>query len=206
MCVWFSYVRIVGDVRLVFFFGMIVFRIFIRCFGSCFASSSRFSSDCFFACRIWFFSLFLYRVCFCLFSGVGLSSLCWCSWCCLCICRLNFVVHQRFLRFLGLFSFVPIVCWIAFCILWKCCDVVVCGFASFRALVMAVSMSIRMVSLCLLYWAVVSVFVVFIFRGVGLCMMVHVGKWSAMGGDIVSAVISVSVIVVRVLSMKVDVL
>ena len=71
---------------------------------------------------------------------------------------------------------------------------------------MAVSMSIRMVSLCLLYWAVVSVFVVFIFRGVGLCMMVHVGKWSVMGGDIVPAVISVSVIVVRVLSMRVDVL
>ena len=90
--------------------------------------------------------------------------------------------------------------------LWKCRDVVVFWFASLSVLVMAVSMSVRMVDLCLLYWAVVSTFCLFIFLGVGLCMMVYVGRWSVMGGDIVPAVISVSVIVVRVLSMRVEVL
>ena len=94
-------------------------------------------------------------------------------------------------------------CWIAFCMLWKCCDVVVFGCDSVRVLVMAVSVSIRIVVLCLLYWVFVSDFCVFVFLGVGLCMMVQVGRWSVMGGEMVPAVMSVSVIVVRVLSIRV---
>ena len=69
------HVSVVGDVLWVFFFGMVVFKIFIRCFGSCFASFSRRSSDCFFFSFIRFFSFFLFFACFRLFSGVGFSSL-----------------------------------------------------------------------------------------------------------------------------------
>jgi len=80
------------------------------------------------------------------------------------------------------------------------------GFDSVKILSMAVSMSIMMVDLFLLYCAVVSVLSALIFLGVCLCMIVYVGRWSVMGGDIVPAVMSVSMIVVRVLSMRVAVL
>ena len=206
VCVLPSYIIVVGDVLFVSFFGMIVDRIFIRCLGSCFASASRFSSDCFFASLICFLNFFLCCVCLRLFSCVGLSSLFWCSWCCLLICFLNLGVYQCFLFFFGLFSYVSIVCWIAFCMLWKCCVVVVFGSDSVSVLVIAVSVSVRMVDLCFSYWVVVSVFCVFVFLGVGLCMMVHVGRWSVMGGEMVPAVIAASVSVVKVQSMRVAVL
>ena len=72
-------------------------------------------------------------------------------------------------------------------------------------LVIAVSALVSMSCLFLLYCAVVNVLFVFVWRGVGLCMMVQVGRWSVIGGEMVPAVISASVSVVRVLSMRVAV-
>ena len=100
-----------------FFLGITVFSIFIRCLGSCFAVSSRSVSDCFFASVILLLSFFLYCLCFCLFSGVGFSSLSLYSWCCFCICRLNLGVIQWFLRRFCFLSYVSIVLWIAICML-----------------------------------------------------------------------------------------
>ena len=60
--------------------------------------------------------------------------------------------------------------------------------------------------LCLLYAAVVSVFCVCCFLFAALWKIVHVGRWSDIGGEIVPAVVSVSVRVVRVQSMRVAVL
>lgn len=72
----FSYSSVVGDVLLVYFFGIIVFRILICCFVSRLASASRSVSECFFAVLMSFASFFLYCVCRFLFSNVGFCIHC----------------------------------------------------------------------------------------------------------------------------------
>lgn len=172
VCVLFSYISVVGDVLLVCFFGMIVLRIFVCCFGSCFESSSCFASESLLSSVIFFLSFFLYCLCFCMLFCVGLLNLFSCSSCCFCIFRLYRGAHHVFLRFPGVFSYFSIVRCIATCMFMKCSDVVVCGLASVMAFSIAVSVSCMMVLFCSLYLAVDSDLFLFVFLGMGLCRMV----------------------------------
>ena len=85
-----------------------------------------------------------------MFRCVGVLMLFLCSLCCLRIACWYLCVHH-FLEFLfGIFSYFSIVFVIAICILWRCCEVGVLLSEFVMEFVIVVSMSCRMVYLCVL--------------------------------------------------------
>ena len=73
VCVFVSYVNVVGDVRCVFFSGITVWVILACCLGSCFASFSCCSIFRFFSFTISFLSFFLCFLYLSRFCGVRLD-------------------------------------------------------------------------------------------------------------------------------------
>ena len=111
-------------------------------------------------------------------------------------------MHHAF-RGLGVFSYRSIVRCIAVWILIRCCSVVV--FSSVLSCVLMISELawLSMSCLCLVYLPSESIFWVSCRRrGIGFWKIVYVGRWSVIGGEMVSAVIAVWVSVVRVTSMR----
>ena len=140
------------------FEGSIVLRILACLFGSFSVSLIASVKVLRFACRMVFFSAFLYCVCLCIFSVVGFCiRLVWSS-CCFCICLLCFGVHHAFVRGLGCFSCRSTVCCIAVWMLFRCCSVVVWWSVFLCIVMMAVRIWLRMVSFCLSYLFLDSVF------------------------------------------------
>ena len=90
-------------------------------------------------------SLFLWVVCFVMFSGVGCVMRRWYSLCCFFISFFIFGSHQGFLGRLGIISCVSMICLIVCCILSKCCPVLVSGGLVRRLFVIAVLISLMIV-------------------------------------------------------------
>ena len=140
-----------------------------------------------------------------MFLGVGLCIRMLCSACCFCILRLILGSHHASRRGLGFASWCAIVSFRACWMFSKCCEVVR-GRVWFCACVIAALASAMMVSLCLLYLLIDSVFVLSCFCACILVLkMEYVARWSVMGGEMVPAVVAVWVSVVSVMSMRVDV-
>ena len=115
--------------------------------------------------------------------------------------------HHGFRLGLGVFSCSSIIFLIMCCILSKCLSVDVYSCVLFMYCVISFSICGIMLCFVLLYCVVDSV-------GFWLCVVlfivvwkiVSVGKWSAIGGDVVPAVVGVCVSVVSVWSIIVPVL
>ena len=112
-------------------------------------------------------------------------------------------MHHAFSRGLGCFSCCSTVCCIAVWMLFKCWSVVVCSLVLICAVMMAVRICLRMRSFCLSYLFLESILWFGCFRlGILSWKIVYVGKWSVIGGEMVPAVVAVSVSVVSVGSIS----
>jgi len=164
----------VGDVLVVFLRPVAFSRVCCSCLALLVlrAWSSSATSCCFFACLIFFCSLFLNCVCAVMLWRVGCVIARWWSVCCFWICLRNFGVHQGCLLGLGVTWYCStarfIACWTARILL----SVVLSAGRLLLAAVMFCLMVVRTCDFCLLYLARERVLVLFLgLRLVGVWKM-----------------------------------
>ena len=196
-----------GDALACWLLGISVFSISACALGSFAASSICCRIWSFFACFIFFLSLFLYLLCACMFLCVGYLRFLSCSICCFFIILFSLASHHLFLLIFGFRSCCSTIFLIACCMRSKL-RAVVCCCAPCRSLRrISSSISWRIFFLFLWYLCFVSVFSLVVFsRGAVVRMIAYVGRWSDSGGDMVPAVICALVSVVSIGSMSVCVL